>query len=242
MVNDFNADGHYEMLTVEAAAGGAKVGVRSTSTGALLAQTVGIYEPTQFWITYLEPTNEIAEIIFADQLTGNLVCVNYTTGATTLPVRWSFMPTPSGLASLWTFIDFDGNGQLSMVFKDPAANTPKYYIRDNNAALVTTIDQSAQVPSGWTAVSLNTDAFENPNRQSLMILYDFGPGTPDYVYLYASNAPPPPVAPAGTTGGSSPVRTAAPRVRTFVRANGAWAESALPSLAATTSLHPVALP
>jgi len=38
-INDFDNSGHFEMLTGELASGGAHVGVRSTSTGALLAQT-----------------------------------------------------------------------------------------------------------------------------------------------------------------------------------------------------------
>jgi hypothetical protein len=246
-INDLDANGQYEMVTEEVGGGGVHVGVRSTSTGALLAQTVGLYQPIQFWITYLEPTNQIAEIIFTDLLTGNVVCVNYTTGATTLAVRWSFLPPAGSFYSLSNFIDFDGNGQLSMVLKDEHTSTFKYYIYDNNGALVTTIDHTGLYPATST-VSIYANVFENPNRQSLMIQYHTPPDPPtptqDFVYLFASSAPPPPTqAPAGAASEPRPVRSALPKVRSFLRSdNGSWTEAGVTEPTRTATPHVVTLP
>lgn len=241
-LNDFNADGSFEMLTLEPAGGGTvKVGVRSCSTGALLATTVGTYLPTQFWLTYLEPTNEIEEIIFADQLTGNLVCVNYTTGATSLPVRWSFQPTSSGVPPVWTFVDFDGTGQLYMAFKDPLPNTPKYYVRDNAGTLVTTIDQTAQVTtSGWS-VALYVDNFEVDNRQQLMIDYHYSSPSSDVLFVF-DNGVPGSAAPADAASGLQPAQHARPAVRSFEPLGAGWVESGHTELAASAVPNAVRLP
>ena len=217
--NDLNGDGSYEMLTVE---GGGKIGIRSCSTGALLAQTAATYQPAKFWITYLEPTNEIAEIIFSDVASGNLVCVNYT-GSNTVPVRWSFMPTASGVPSTWEFVDFDGNGQPYMVFKDTGVNAAKYYIRNNSGGLVSTIDLTATAPgSGWTAFLL-VDDFEANNRQGLMIDYRATSPVQDQLYLFDSNAP----APGTPVGRASELRPThvRPAVRAIEQVSGAWAEA-----------------
>lgn len=222
-INDFIGDGHYEMLTIEPASGGAKIGVRSASTGAVLAQTTGVYQPGPvFWVTYLEDTNEIAEIIFSDVATGNLVCVNYT-GGSTLPVRWSFLPTSSGVPPTWVFADLDGTG-LDMVFKDPLAGTYKYYVRDRNGALVTTIDHSTIAPgSGWTS-SLIVDDFENAgNRQDLMIDYHHSSPAQDIYYLYGSNGLSP-MAPAAAPSALNAARTVRRAARRFERVDGTWAE------------------
>lgn len=144
LINDLNNDNSFEMLTLEpGTGGGVKIGVRSLTTGALLAQTAaGSYLPDEFWITYLEQTNAIAEIIFLEHATGNLVCLNYVSGPT-ISVRWTFKPVPTLFPTTWNFIDFDGAGQLYMVFKDPAGGTAKYYIYNNSATLVSTIDHTA---------------------------------------------------------------------------------------------------
>jgi hypothetical protein len=241
-LNDFNGDDNFEMLTEEIGGGGAvKIGVRSCSTGALLATTAATYQPVKFWLTNLEQSNGVEEIIFTDQASGNIVCLNYTTGATTLTVRWAFQPTPTGISLIWTFVDFDGTGQLYMAFKDLTANSARYYIRDNNGVLVTTIDQSAQVPlNGWS-VSLFVDRFEADNRQELMIDYHFAtPPALDVLYVF-DNGVPAATLPAGAASASSPTRHADPAVRTFEPANGGWAEVGQAALAAGTLPHAVEL-
>src|SRR5262245_62031090 len=79
---DLNGDGTYDLVTIEAPAGGmSKIGIRSGSTGALLAQTAGTYQsPAKFWLANVDADNDV-EILFSDQATGKINCVEYTAGS-----------------------------------------------------------------------------------------------------------------------------------------------------------------
>lgn len=229
---DLNVDNHAEMLTVEH---DGRIGVRSCSTGALLAETAAPYDPRQFWLVNLEATNEIPEVIFSDHTTGNLVCVNYL-GGSTLPVRWSFMPTPNGVPSTWTFVDFDGTGQAYMVFTGEVGFR-KYYVWNNNGSAVTTIDHSTIYPgTGWST-SLIVGYFDTSNRQGLTIDYHYGNPGEDLLYAYGSDAP----APQALVTRAGESRTARP-VRRIEQVNGVWTEAAPAKVEASATLRAVRLP
>jgi len=237
-INDLNNDNSFEMLTVEpGSGGGVKIGVRSTSTGALLAQTTGSYQPDEFWITYLEPTNGIAEVVFLEHSTGNLVCLNYVNGPT-VSVRWSFKPVPTLWPTTWTFADLDGTGQLYMVFKDPAPSTTKFYVYNNSGTLVSTIDLTTTAPAGtgWTT-SLSVDDYDNDGRQEFLIDdHNSGGMTPqDFLYMYESNAP----APQAPASAPPSAQHAQRLVRKFERVEGDWSEvkSATPDAPAASAVR-----
>lgn len=231
LINDFDANNALEMLTVES---GGRIGIRSCSSGALLTQSAATYDPRTFWFTYLEDSNQVEDIIFSDATTGNLVCMNYSAGA--LSVRWSFMPTSSGVPSNWTFVSFDGH-TLSMVFKDTGVNQAKYYVRDNNGALVTTIDLTTSAPGAWS-VSLIPDDFESNGRQGLMI--DYHSVTQDVLYLYESNAPEPPATTGAAESHAFPHAHLEPRK--FEPVNGVWTEAGRPERDLRDALRAVRLP
>jgi hypothetical protein len=185
-VGDINDDGVYDLVTVEAST--LKVALRSGTTGALVAQSAGAYAPAEeLWIQNVDADND-AEIIFNDVNTGNLVCLQYN-GTSTLAVRWNYKPTPNGVPPTWEFADLDGNGQLYLVFKDEVDFT-KWYVRDNNGVLVSTITLAA-APSGagWVR-DVSVDDYDFDGRQEILIDYHHvGTFAPDAVYVYESNAP-----------------------------------------------------
>ena len=186
-------DPTYEMVTLEIQSGGvAKVAVRSGSTGSLLAQTAGTYaDPRDFLVANVNSTGS-NEILFTDVATGTLNCLTYTPGSGTLAVRFSFKPTPNGVPSEWKFADLDGTFEYYMVFKDEAALSNNYYVRDNNGVLVATLTP-AGAPSGnnWTR-SLSVDDYDGDGRQEILIDYH-NEQVPrqDVLYVYESNTPGP---------------------------------------------------
>lgn len=225
-IGDLNSDGHYELLTGELqAAGVVKVALRSGATGAILAQTVGTYSPTKFWIQNLEVSNDQAEVIFSETTTGKLTCLSYTTGNSTLAVRWSYMPTPSGVPSKWVFADFDGTGSLYFFFKDESGGSTKYLVRDNNATLQATFDlTTAPVGSGWSS-SLFVNDYDLVGRANVMVDYHYA-GSPnqDVLYVFHSNVPGPGIESAAEGARSAGTHTR-PAARTIEQVNGAWVES-----------------
>lgn len=243
-VGDLNSDGTFDLLTGEFQAGGVvKLALRSGATGAILAQTAGTYQPQTFWIGNLEPTNDDNEIMFSDTPTAKLNCLQYTTGNSTLAVRWSYVPTPSGVPTKWNFIDLDGNGYLSFVFKDETGGSNKYFVRDYNGVLVSTIDLAATAPSGagWNS-SLYADDYDQDGRQEILIDYRYS-GSPnqDVFYVYESNAPEP-GAPADAARESRPMSHALPAVRRIEQVNGIWAEAGHTEIGSSTAPRMVELP
>jgi len=193
---DLDGDNHLDLVTLEPQAGNVvKFGIRSGSTGALLAQTAGTYQsPNGFWLANVDADNDY-EILFSDQATGKINCLEYTVGSSTLTSRFSYVPTPAGVPTRWEFVDFDGNGHLYLVFKDEAPGSTKYYVRDYNGVLVTTIDLGVSAPSGntWTC-RLRPDDWDGDGRQELMIdYYGHFSSEPDHsvLYVWESNAPGP---------------------------------------------------
>lgn len=226
-IGDLNADSQYELLTGEFQAGGVvKVALRSGATGAILAQTAGTYLPTKFWIQNLDPSNgDRAEIIFSEASTGKLTCLSYTTGNSTLAVRWNYMPTPSGVPSKWAFADFDGTGNLYFFFKDESGGSTKYFVRDNNGTLQATFDlTTAPVGSGWSS-SLFVNDYDLIGRSNVMVDYHYS-GVPDQdvLYVFHSNVPGPGIESAAE-GARSAHTHPRPAARTIEQVNGAWVES-----------------
>jgi hypothetical protein len=194
--SDLDGNGTLEMITLEFVSGGAKVGIRAAATGALLAQTAATYQPAEFWIANVDGQGAV-EILFTDPTTGLLTCLKYTTGQSTLAVAWSYMPTANGVPTKWAFVDFDGNGQLYLVFKDESGGTNrKYYVRDDNGGLVTTLDlTTAPFGSGWNS-ELFVDDYDVDGRMELMIDYHNTSVSQDILYVIENNSPAPELAAA----------------------------------------------
>jgi hypothetical protein len=186
---DLNGDGSFEMVTQELASGGVfKIGIRSGSTGALLAQTTTTYvNPDGFWYADVDASGD-AEILFTDAKM-NLVCLHYS--GSSLTVRFNYVPTPTGVPVQWDVADLDGNGHLYFIFRDETNNTPtsnNYYVRDYNGALTATINPAgAPVPA---TRQLWRDDYDSDGRQEFMIQYTSVSGN-DVLYIYESNAPGP---------------------------------------------------
>ncbi len=199
---DLDATGGFELITADFGSGGSiKV--------AVLAQSVGSYEPVDVWLANID-ADDAAEIIFKDGLTGNLVCLAYTAGQSTLAVRWSYLPTPNGVPSKWEFVNFDGNGFLYFVFKDESPSSKKFYIRDFNGVLQTTLDLTTAPGSGWTSdLSVDDYVSNGDARQELLIKY-VNPTQNDVLYVFGSNAPGPQ---AATVPGVSESRATASPLR-----------------------------
>jgi len=175
---DLDGNGSYELVTIEAPS--AKIAIRSASTGAVLAQTAGSYQATDFQIADVDGNGD-AEILFTDANT-NLVCLHYAVGS--LTVRFNYSPTSGVVPSNWAFADLDGNGHLYLIFK---ATNDTYYVRDNNGGLVATLNPAAPPGSGWTSYLLLGD-YDGDARQEIMIDYRNLTGG-DFLYVYESNAP-----------------------------------------------------
>jgi hypothetical protein len=161
--------------------------VRSAATGALLAKTGPAPAPTynvgDLWLADLDG-NGLTEILFYDTVTHKLNCLTFTPGPNTLAVRWGYVAPTT-----WTFVDFDGNGKLYLVFQEAVAD-PNFLIYDRNGAQVTTFHPSG-APSGigWTTY-MRPDDFDADGRQELMLDYKYGPAPgSDILYVYESNTP-----------------------------------------------------
>jgi hypothetical protein len=220
---DLNGNGTFQMITAEIppAGQGVRIGIRSAASGALLAQSAGVYMPIKLWLGSIDPDGT-TEIIFADTDTDHLVCLSYTVGQITLGVRWSFLPTPQGLSAEWEFVDFDGNGQLFMVFADEL-QTNTFYVRNNTGALVSTI--IAPSAPAWSS-QLEVNDYDVDGRQELMI--DFRPSSgpiphsQDVLYVYESNAPAPQAILASGASDSRLAQRPRAAIKEIDLANSAW--------------------
>ena len=183
---DFNSDGVYKICTGEYAAGGAKFALRSATTGAILAQTAATYAINKFWIGDLDGDGT-TELMFTDDNTFKIVCVNYTVGSSTLAVRWSYSPTSVGVGVVTDFVDFDGNGRLYLVFRDDNnPMLPLYKVYDRNGALYGTL--SAPSPTTGASKSQYIDDFDNDGRQEYAVQYRvLSVGGYDWLYMFENN-------------------------------------------------------
>jgi hypothetical protein len=190
---DLDGNGTLELITIEVS-GGARIGIRAAATGGLLAQTAATYQAEEFWIANVDALNA-AEILVSDPSTGMLSCLRYTAGQSTLAVVWSYQPTPNGVPSKWEFVDFDGNGTLYLVFKDESSLSKKYYVRNPNGVLVTTLDlTTAPSGSGWNS-DLLVDDYDVDGRMELMIDYHNATHpAQDFLYVIENDSPAPELA------------------------------------------------
>lgn len=191
VIGDIDGDGVFDMITGELDAGGEKIAIRSAATGAIEALTVAAYQPSNFNFADIDGDGDL-EIIFLDNVTFKLTCLDYTTGSSTLAVRWAFIPLP-GLASTWFFADLDGNGHLYLVFSEvgPGAGH-NYEVRNRNGALFATFNPTG--PGSSSVNESNTAAdYDNDGRQELMLTFREGfPSTAlnRIIYVFENSAPP----------------------------------------------------
>jgi hypothetical protein len=188
-----NDEGNYHLVTGETSGSNERIGIRSASTGALLAQTALAYYVNAMWARDLEADGDI-ELIVWDGNTGKVNCLDYTTGSSTLAVRWSYLPFPAGEAFDMQFVDFDGHGELYLVFRSDANYS--YAVYDRNGAQVSTfvLTGTPPDPSLWT-ISLEAADYDTDDREELLIRYHARPGPPpnddplyttDVLYMYES--------------------------------------------------------
>ena len=175
-VGDINGDGVYKILTGETVSGTERVGIRSGTTGALLAQTVGSsYRVNMLWIMDID-ANSVPEILAYDA-SGNVNCFEYTTGSSTLALRWSAV---AGFAADIAWVDFDGNGHLFLVTKDPNSNA--YHVYDNNGAPVAAPALTGPTGIGWTS-QMYVDNFDQDIQQELVFGYSLQGAAPSELQM-----------------------------------------------------------
>lgn len=195
---NLNDEGTYHLVTGETSGSNERIGIRSASTGALLAQSALAYYVNGIWARDLEADGDI-ELIVWDGNTGKVNCFDYTTGSSTLAVRWSYLPFPAGGVFDMQFVNFDGNGELYLVFSEqpapPAPLSHKYAVYDRNGAQVSTFVLTGAPNSGSWTISLDAADYDADEREELLIRYHLNsppppnetPYTQDVLFMYEKN-------------------------------------------------------
>lgn len=116
---DLDGDGSLEFLTGEYTTGTREfIGVRSVATGALLAQSAALYEPTDLFVADLDG-NGTQEILFTTDPDGRLNCLRFEGPAGPVSVSWTIRPSFPPPFTL-SFADLDGNGRSYILFDLPS--------------------------------------------------------------------------------------------------------------------------
>ena len=182
---DFNGDGVFKLITGETASGGTvKIGIRSGATGALLAQTALAYTVNGTWVQDIDADGS-AEIFIRDP-SGRFICLHYTTGNSTLAVRWTYTVAPQ---FEWAFVDFDGHGRPCIAFKDLTTNN--YFVINYSGIQIATFTiASGPTGIGWST-GLYASDYDSDGHEELLIDYHYGnaTGSSDVLYMYDANAP-----------------------------------------------------
>jgi hypothetical protein len=176
-------DAAYHLITGETSGSNERIGLRSAATGALLAQTALDYHVNGIWARDLDGDGD-AEIIVWDGNTGKFNCFDYTTGSSTLAVRWSYLPFSVAGVVDFQFVDFDGDGRIYLVFEGEA---PNFAVRDHNGVQVSTFSLPSH-GSGW-GTTLEVADYDADQREELLIRYSDsfqGVVTQEELYMYES--------------------------------------------------------
>jgi hypothetical protein len=165
---DVNEDGIYDLITMEIT-GGTHLGIRNAATGAIEVQSSQSVTATSVQIVDIDADGK-PEIIFYDTVAQKMTCFTFTKAPVALTFRWAYTPAaiavqPNG----WDYIDFDGNGQLYMMYRDNAVNNPNYYAYDHNGVLFTQFNPAE--PSGYVEEWHHISDYDNDGRQELLIQF-----------------------------------------------------------------------
>ena len=168
-------DGVTKMITGEQVSGKERIGIRNGATGALLAQSAASYTVSGIWGQNMDGDND-NEILVADASTGNLYCLGYTTGSSTLAPLWS---VPWGPNTQVAFVNFDGNDHFYLVvFVNPTFQTASgYAIYNSNGVQVAAPALPSVGPGLEWKVGLYVDDFDLDGQQELLIGYTEEPST-----------------------------------------------------------------
>jgi hypothetical protein len=187
-----NEDGVYKLITGEASGADEKIGIRSAATGALLAQSTLAYDVSAYYLLDVDGDGDL-EIIVRDGNTWKFDCLDYTTGSSTLAVRWSYlMIAPGGQYEL-EFVDLDNTGHPYLVF-NPAGTDSFLVYWGSNAASVARFRVAGDLGNGWSThlIAANVDS---DDKQELLIDFraspnpnssEYGPGGQDELWVFES--------------------------------------------------------
>jgi hypothetical protein len=185
-IADFDGNGALDFLTGENRdASGEFIGVRLTSTGALLAQTATRYEHQNLFATDLDGDGP-REILFFDPATGRQRCFSFSGPPGPLVLRWAIRPFGISDPSQMYFVDLDGNGQLYIVFQSSSSEQFEIYTR--TGTLFGTFDANQQHGAIFEAL-LNQD-FDGDGREEILLIYREYSGAPyQSLIMLESTAP-----------------------------------------------------
>lgn len=168
---DLDGDGTVEFLTGEYENGSSeRIGVRSAATGALLAQSSALYEPTSLFVSNLDGGSDY-EIVFTTLDDDRLVCLRFDPTAGLVSVLWSVRPLTPAPFSLH-FADLDGDGRACILVE--LAETPgSFQVIDSRGA-----SRGTYVPNLPQSVSfegLLIGDFDSDANEEVMVLHRDGP-------------------------------------------------------------------
>lgn len=168
---DLDGDGSLEMLTGEYVNGVREyIGVRSASTGALLAQSDAQYEPTDLLVADLEG-NGTPRILFTTESDGRLNCLRFEGPAGPLSVHWSIRPLTPTPFSLH-FAELDGDGRLYILVEFPS--TPgSFQAYDPRGGLFGTYVPDVEPAAVFEGLLISN--FDGDPNEEVMVFHRDGP-------------------------------------------------------------------
>jgi len=162
---DLNEDGISDLITMEVS-GGTHIGIRNAATGALQVQSAQSLTATGVQAGDIDADGK-PEIIFNDPTSGKITCLTFSKAPVALTFRWAYVATPIGTPNDWDYADFDGNGHLYVVFKDPTQNTNNYLVYDHNGALFTQFTPTGS--AGYVEEMRHFADYDGDGRQEMLI-------------------------------------------------------------------------
>lgn len=167
-IADLDGNGSLELLTSERVGQDIHaIGVRSASSGALLAQASNTYEVSGLFLADLDG-NGNPEILFTEDPTGRLYCLRYEPGL--LEAFWSIRPSVPPPFNV-NLADLDGDGRLYLVLQLPA--TPgAIEVYDHRGGAFGTYTPSVEPQAIFEAMLISN--FDSDPGEEIMLIHRDG--------------------------------------------------------------------
>lgn len=167
---DFDGDGTLEFLTGEYDDGTREFfGIRSATTGGLLARSVASYEASDLMLIDLDGTG-LPLVLFTTRSDDRLVCLKFNSTSGHLEVYWSIRPgVPAGFNL--HFAALDGDGRLYILI-DGQALDGSFEVFDHRGGARGTYSSTA--PSHATYEGMQIGNFDHDPNDEIMLFHREG--------------------------------------------------------------------